>query len=42
LVKKVLGWSFKIKLKEGLKNTYDWIDKETSKEGSNISRFTKL
>ena len=41
LVKKVLGWSFKIKLQEGLKNTYDWINKETSKEGSNLSRFTK-
>ena len=41
LVKKVLGWSFKIKLKEGLKNTYDWIKSETSKEGSNLNRFTK-
>jgi len=41
LVKKVLDWSFKIKLKEGLKNTYEWINSETSKEGSNLSRFTK-
>ncbi len=41
LVKEVLNWSFKIKLKEGLKKTYDWISAETSKEGSNLSRFTK-
>ena len=41
LVKEVLNWSFKIKLKEGLKKTYDWISDETSKEGSNLNRFTK-
>ena len=41
LVKKVLNWSFQIKLKEGLKKTYEWIDSEVKKEGSNISRFTK-
>ena len=41
LVKKVLNWSFKIKLKEGLKKTYDWISEEMSKQGSNLSRFTK-
>ncbi len=41
LVKKVLNWSFKIKLKDGLKKTYDWIYNETIKKGSNISRFTK-
>ena len=41
LVKKVLSWSFKIKLKDGLKKTYDWIENETSKHGANISRFTK-
>ncbi len=41
LVKKVLGWSFKIKLIDGLKKTYNWIDIEISKHGSNISRFTK-
>ena len=41
LVKKVLNWSFKVKLKDGLKKTYEWIDNETSKHGSNISRFTK-
>ena len=41
LVKKVLNWSFKINLKEGLRKTYDWINTESSKEGSNLSRFTK-
>ena len=41
LVKKVLNWSFKIKLNEGLKKTYDWINEEMSKQGSNLSRFTK-
>ena len=41
LAKKVLSWSFRIKLKEGLKNTYDWINGETNKKGSNLSRFTK-
>ena len=41
LVKKVLNWSFKIKLNEGLKKTYDWIKEEMNKQGSNLSRFTK-
>ena len=41
LAKKVLDWSFKIKLKEGLKETYNWIKNETNKKGSNLSRFTK-
>ena len=41
LVKKVLNWSFKTKLKDGLKKTYEWINSETGKEGSNLSRFTK-
>ena len=41
LVKKVLNWNFKIKLKDGLKKTYDWMNSEISKHGSNISRFTK-
>ena len=41
LVKKILNWSYKIKLKEGLKNTYDWISLETKKTGSNLNRFTK-
>ena len=41
LVKKVLDWSFKIKLKEGLKETYDWIKSETNKKGSNLNRFTR-
>ena len=41
LVKKILNWSFKIQLKDGLKKTYNWIDNEINKQGSNISRFTK-
>ena len=41
LVKKVLDWSFRIKLKEGIKKTYDWIGSEINKQGSNLSRFTK-
>jgi len=41
LVKKILNWSFKIKLKEGLQKTYDWINIESSKKGSNLSRYTK-
>ena len=41
LVKKVLNWSFKIKLKDGLKRTYEWMNNEINKHGSNLSRFTK-
>ena len=41
LVKKVLNWSYDIKLKDGLSRTYDWISSEMSKDGKNISRFTK-
>ena len=41
LVKKVLNWSFKVKLKDGLKITYEWMNSEINKHGSNLSRFTK-
>jgi len=41
LVKKVLNWSYQIKLKDGIKKTYDWIYSEMKKTGSNLSRFTK-
>ena len=41
LVKEVLNWSYEIKLKDGLKKTFDWMSNEISKRGSNISRFTK-
>ena len=34
LVKKILNWSYKIKLKDGLKSTYDWINSETKKTGN--------
>ena len=41
LVKKILNWSYNIKLKDGLSKTYSWISSEMSKDGANISRFTK-
>ena len=41
LVKKVLGWSYKINLKEGLKKTYEWIYSEINKKGLNLNKFTK-
>jgi GDP-D-mannose 3',5'-epimerase len=41
LVKKVLNWSFKITLNDGLKKTYNWMNNEINKHGSNINRFTK-
>ncbi len=41
LVKKILSWSYKIKLREGLKKTYNWISSEINNQGSNLSRFTK-
>jgi len=41
LVKEILNWSYEIKLKDGLKKTYDWIESEVTKVGTNISRFTK-
>ena len=28
-------------IKVGLKRTYDWMNNEMNKRGSNISRFTK-
>ena len=41
LVKKILNWSYEIKLKDGLKKTYDWIFGEITKNKSNVSKFTK-
>ena len=41
LVKKVLGWSYKMSLKDGLTKTYEWIEREMSQKGANLSRFTK-
>jgi GDP-D-mannose 3', 5'-epimerase len=42
LIKKEIGWSPKIKLKEGLKLTYDWIFNELSKENNRKSnKFTR-
>ena len=41
LVKKVLNWSYKMSLKDGLTKTYKWIESEMSQKGANLSRFTK-
>ncbi len=41
LVKKILEWDYQIKLKDGLKKTYEWIYSEISKKGLNINKFTK-
>ena len=41
LVKRVLNWSYNINLEDGLRETYNWINLELSKEGSNLNRFTK-
>ena len=41
LIKKVLNWSYKMSLKEGLSRTYKWIESEMSLEGSNLNKFTK-
>ncbi len=41
LVKKVLNWSYKMSLKDGLTKTYKWIEREMSQKGINLSRFTK-
>ena len=41
LVKKVLNWSYKMSLKEGLTKTFRWIDEQINTEGINNNRFTK-
>ena len=41
LVKKILNWSYKISLKDGLKSTYNWISSEMQKTGKNLNRFNK-
>ena len=41
LIKKVLSWSYEMNLKDGLSKTYNWIETEMDKVGSNISKFTK-
>tara|TARA_B110000114_G_scaffold182511_1_gene221963 strand:- start:83 stop:1093 length:1011 start_codon:yes stop_codon:yes gene_type:complete len=41
LIKKVLNWSNKMSLKDGLIKTYKWIENEMSQKGSNLNRFTK-
>ena len=41
LIKKVLNWSYKMSLKDGLSKTYKWIDDEMSQKGSNLNKYTK-
>ena len=41
LIKKVLNWSYQMSLKDGLMKTYDWIENEMDKKGSNSNKFTK-
>jgi len=41
LVKKVLNWSYKMSLKEGLTKTFRWIDEQINTKGINNNRFTK-
>ena len=41
LIKKVLNWSYKMSLKDGLSKTYKWIDDEISQKGLNLNKFTK-
>ena len=41
LIKKVLNWSYKMSLKDGLSKTYKWIESEMNQKGSNLNRFTK-
>ena len=40
-IKKVLNWSYKIPLKDGLKTTYKWIFSEMKKKYLNISPYIK-
>ena len=41
LIKKVLNWSYQMSLKDGLTETYKWIENEMNQKGSNLNRFTK-
>ena len=39
--KKVLNWSYKMSLKEGLTKTFKWIENDMKQQRSNVSPFTK-
>ena len=41
LVKKILNWSYKMSLKDGLIKTYKWIDEQISNNTVNNNRFIK-
>ena len=40
-LKEVLNWNYSIKLKEGMKKTYDWIYNNLTKIDSATEKFTK-
>ena len=40
-LKKVLNWNYSVKLKDGIKKTYDWIYKELISDSSDINKFTR-
>tara|TARA_B100000989_G_scaffold298446_1_gene287845 strand:+ start:3827 stop:4837 length:1011 start_codon:yes stop_codon:yes gene_type:complete len=41
LIRTVLKWNYKIKLRDGLKMTFDWINNEIYKDKSNTNKYTK-
>jgi GDP-D-mannose 3',5'-epimerase len=40
-IKKVLNWSYKMKLKDGLRITFNWINEQINSNKKNINRFSK-
>jgi len=40
-LKKVLNWNYSVKLKDGIKKTYDWIYKELKSNSSNTKKYTR-
>ena len=40
-LKKVLNWNYSVKLKDGIKKTYDWIYKELINNSSNTKKYTR-
>ena len=40
-LKKVLNWNYSVKLKDGIKKTYDWIYKELTTESTEAKKFTR-
>ena len=40
-LKKVLNWNYSVKLKEGIKKTYDWIYEELTNNSINTKKYTR-